>query len=63
MEVPYANLRRVYDQSKKALDKSVQDCVDNSWFIKGPKVVEFEKNLKNYCGADAVVLCFSHMSH
>ena len=54
MEVPYANLRRVYDQSKKALDKSVQDCVDNSWFIKGPKVVEFEKKLKNYCGADAV---------
>ena len=34
MEVPYANLKRIYDNSKKELDKAVQDCIDNSWFIK-----------------------------
>ena len=44
MEVPYANLKRIYDNSKKELDKAVQDCIDNSWFIKGPKVSEFEDN-------------------
>ena len=36
MEVPYANLKRVYDNSRNELDKAVQDCIDNSWFIKGP---------------------------
>ena len=54
MEVPYANLKRIYDNSKKELDKAVQDCIDNSWFIKGPKVLEFEDNLTTYCKADAV---------
>ena len=54
MEVPYANLKRIYDNSKKELDKAVQDCIDNSWFIKGPKVLEFEDNLATYCKADAV---------
>ena len=54
MEVPYANLNRIYQESKKELDKAVQDCIDNSWFIKGPKVVEFEKKLRDYCGAPAV---------
>ncbi|MDP7194809.1 MAG: aminotransferase class I/II-fold pyridoxal phosphate-dependent enzyme, partial [SAR202 cluster bacterium] len=54
MEVPYANLKRVYNNSKKELDKALQDCIDNSWFIKGPKVIEFENNLKNYCKASAV---------
>jgi UDP-2-acetamido-2-deoxy-ribo-hexuluronate aminotransferase len=54
MEVPYANLNRIYQESKAELDKAVQDCVDNSWFIKGPKVVEFENNLSDYCGVPAV---------
>jgi dTDP-4-amino-4,6-dideoxygalactose transaminase len=54
VEVPYANLNRIYRESKAELDKAVQDCLDNSWFIKGPKVVEFEKNLRDYCGAPAV---------
>ena len=54
MEVPYANLNRIYQESKVELDKAVKDCVDNSWFIKGPKVIEFEKKLSDYCGAPAV---------
>ena len=54
MEVPYANLRRVYENSKEQLDKSIQDCVDNSWFIKGPKVSEFENRLQEYCTALSV---------
>ena len=54
MEVPYANLNRIYQKSKQELDKAVHDCIDNSWFIKGPKVEEFEKNLNEYCNAPAV---------
>ena len=54
MEVPYANLNRIYKKSKTDLDKAVQDCINNSWFIKGPKVVEFEGKLSKYCGVGAV---------
>ena len=54
MEVPYANLNRIYQESRVELDKAVQDCIDNSWFIKGPKVAEFEKKLSRYCGSPAV---------
>ena len=54
MEVPYANLNRIYKKSKTELDKAVQDCINNSWFIKGPKVVEFEGKLSKYCGVGAV---------
>jgi len=61
MEVPYANLNRIYQESKAELDKAVQDCIDNSWFIKGPKVVEFEKSLSAYCGAPAVELAVARV--
>lgn len=54
MEIPYANLNRIYQESKAELDRAVQDCLDNSWFIKGPKVQEFERKLSRYCGAPAV---------
>ena len=54
MEVPYANLNRIYQQNKAELDKAVQDCINNSWFIKGPKVEEFENKLTGYCGVPAV---------
>ena len=54
MEIPYANLNRIYQESKTELDKALQDCLDNSWFIKGPKVLEFETKLSEYCGAPAV---------
>tara|TARA_Y100001937_G_scaffold45216_1_gene63479 strand:+ start:7452 stop:8525 length:1074 start_codon:yes stop_codon:yes gene_type:complete len=54
MEVPYANLNRIYQNSKQELDKAVHDCIDNSWFIKGPKVTEFENNLTDYCNAPAI---------
>ena len=53
MDVPYANLNRIYQESKTELDKAVKDCIDNSWFIKGPKVAEFEQNLSKYCGVSS----------
>ena len=54
MEVPYANLKRVYDNNKSELDNAVNDCINNSWFIKGPKVTEFENRLQEYCTALSV---------
>ena len=54
MEVPYANLKRVYDNNKSELDNAVNDCINNSWFIKGPKVTELENRLQEYCSALSV---------
>lgn len=53
MEIPYANLKRVYQQHKQQLDQAIKDCVENSWFIKGPKVEQFEKKLSMYCQQSA----------
>jgi UDP-2-acetamido-2-deoxy-ribo-hexuluronate aminotransferase len=54
MEVPYANLKRVYENSKTEIDQKISEAVENSWFIKGPKVQEFESKLEQYCGATSV---------
>lgn len=54
MKVPYANLKRIYDVEKTQIDHAIQECLDNSWFIKGPKVEQFEQNLSEYCHAPSV---------
>ena len=53
-KVPYADLTRIYEKEKTYIDKAIQECIDNSWFIKGPKVEQFEHNLSLYCKASAV---------
>ena len=53
-KVPYADLNRIYQKEKTHIDLAIQECIDNSWFIKGPKVEEFENKLSEYCNAPAV---------
>jgi dTDP-4-amino-4,6-dideoxygalactose transaminase len=53
-KVPYADLNRIYQKEKYHIDNAIQQCIDNSWFIKGPKVEQFEENLSKYCNASAV---------
>lgn len=53
-KVPYADLNRIYQKEKTHIDLAIQECIDNSWFIKGPKVEEFENKLSAYCNAPAV---------
>ena len=54
MEVPYANLNRLYQTHRIEIDSAIQECLDNSYYIKGPKVKEFETKLTNYCKRSAV---------
>lgn len=53
-QIPMANLSRIYQKEKTQIDKAIQECLDNSWFIRGPKVSEFEQKLSDYCGDPAV---------
>lgn len=53
-KVPYANLSRIYEKEKTQINQSIQECLDHSWFIQGPKVKEFEDKLSQYCDAPSV---------
>jgi UDP-2-acetamido-2-deoxy-ribo-hexuluronate aminotransferase len=52
--VPYANLRRFYDRYKTKIDGAIQECLDNSYYISGPKVSAFEEKLSQYIGQPSV---------
>ena len=54
MEVPYANLNRLYQTHRTEIDSAIQEWLDNSYYIKGPKVKEFDTKLTNYCKRSAV---------
>ena len=49
IKIPYANLNRLYQTHRIEIDSAIQECLDNSYYIKGPKVKEFETKLTNYC--------------
>lgn len=53
-KVPYANLFRLYNKYKDSIDLRLKDCIENSQFINGSQVNEFEKSLTNYFSKDSV---------
>ena len=54
MRVGYANLRRTVKTYRKEISDAITECLDNSYYIKGPKLAEFEEILSAYCGRSAV---------
>ena len=54
MRVGYANLRRTVKTHRKEISDAITECLDNSYYIKGPKLEEFEEILSAYCGRSAV---------
>ena len=52
--VPYANLQRFYNKYKNKIDVAIQECLDHSYYINGPKVSEFENTLSEYIGSPSV---------
>lgn len=51
MNVPFLDLRRQYLSIKKEINLVIQKVIDDSAFILGNYVGEFEKNFANYCNA------------
>ena len=51
------DLKSQYDKIKSAVDTSIQEVLDTTTYINGPKVHEFQKNLEEYLGVKHVIPC------
>ena len=51
------DLKGQYADIKQEVDSSIQEIIDNTAFINGPKVHQFQKNLENYLGVKHVIPC------
>ncbi len=49
------DLQSQYQNIKNEIDKSIQEVLDSATFIKGEKVLEFQKNLESYLGVKHVI--------
>ncbi len=51
------DLKSQYDKIKTTVDASIQEVLDTTTYINGPKVHEFQKNLEAYLGVKHVIPC------
>jgi len=57
MPIQMVDLKKQYLKIKPAIDTAMQVCLDNTAFIKGPQLVEFEGELAEYLRVRQVVSC------
>jgi len=57
MQIRMVDLKGQYDKIKSEIDAGIQNVIDTTAFINGPKVSEFAKNLATYNGVNNVVPC------
>ncbi len=55
--IQMVDLNSQYNRYKTLIDSAIQDCLNNSIFIKGPQVSLFQKNLENYLNVGNVITC------
>jgi len=51
------DLKGQYSDIKDIVNPSIQEVIENTAFINGPKVHEFQKNLESYLGVKHVIPC------
>lgn len=49
MKIPLVDLKANYLSNKKEIDKAIQNVIDDTSFIKGKYLKEFEKNYAKFC--------------
>jgi dTDP-4-amino-4,6-dideoxygalactose transaminase len=57
MNIPMVDLKTQYHRVKNEIDKAILDVVENTAFINGPAVKEFQTGLENYMHVKHVVNC------
>ncbi len=57
MNLRMVDLKGQYEKIKEEVDKSIQETLDNTAFINGPKVKAFAENLSKYVGSGHVIPC------
>lgn len=48
--IEYLNLRRIHDSIRDELKSAIDRVMDNSWYILGEELDEFEREYAQYCG-------------
>src|SRR5690554_5918691 len=56
-KIQMVDLKGRYKAIKDAVNNDIQEVIENTTFINGPKVHEFQKNLENYLGVKHVIPC------
>ena len=51
------DLKSQYEHIKEEINAGIQEVLDTTAYINGPKVQEFQKSLENYLGAKHVIPC------
>ena len=46
--IPFNDLKKTICQLNPEIDKSIQNVIDNGYFILGPEVESFESNFSSY---------------
>ncbi|MBO6514104.1 MAG: DegT/DnrJ/EryC1/StrS family aminotransferase [Phycisphaerales bacterium] len=59
MNVPLLDLKAQYNTLRDELEPIVRGVVEDQWFIMGPQVAEFEKELADYVGVKHAIGCAS----
>jgi UDP-2-acetamido-2-deoxy-ribo-hexuluronate aminotransferase len=57
MEIKMVDLKSQYLQIKSAVDNGIQEVIDQTSFIKGPAVQQFQQELEHYLGVKHVIAC------
>ncbi|MCK7590344.1 DegT/DnrJ/EryC1/StrS family aminotransferase [Subsaxibacter sp. CAU 1640] len=56
-KIQMVDLKGQYSKIKNVVDASIAEVLDNTAYINGPKVHEFQKNLEQYLGVKHVIPC------
>lgn len=54
MKIQFANLQAQYQDYKAEIDAAIQEVLDSSHYIMGPKVLKLEEELSQYVGSHAI---------
>lgn len=57
MEVPFVDLKRQYKSIKSQIDTAIQSVIDQTSFIGGEHVAEFERRFADYIGSQFCIGC------
>ncbi|GGZ73599.1 DegT/DnrJ/EryC1/StrS family aminotransferase [Algibacter mikhailovii] len=56
-KIQMVDLKGQYNDIKDVVNPSIQEVIENTAFINGPKVHDFQKNLEQYLGVKHVIPC------
>ncbi|MDR6463028.1 DegT/DnrJ/EryC1/StrS family aminotransferase [Chryseobacterium sediminis] len=57
MKIQMVDLKGQYLKIKEDIDAGIQECIDNTAFISGPAVKEFQQDFEKYLGIKHVIPC------